>query len=652
MNIDGSARIRLLLLTAVSLFVIGARFFWATPVQARWFIQYAGYYSLALCSLITIAALYGFWRTRRQVEWRTVLIRHRWALIGMVCVTALTHLHEPHRFKVMNDEHALLVTSKMMHEYREASIPGYVHHYYGQMEYGARYPGKRSLFFQFLLAGVHDLTGYRPENAFILNFAATGVFYIGLYVLAYQLTRRKRIAAVAMFLAFGVPLLAHVATSGGYDLLNSAMLMLLGVMLYQMLRAEDVDTHLQTLLIYVCLLAAQVRYESLLYLFPMALIVLIHWIRIKRVHVGWLDVCSPVFLLLPLFLNLNMHSNPALMDDRVREEGEAFMSVEYLADNALDAFDYYFVPDLWKTNSVVVSVLGVIGMVVVVVSVLSRIKHLINGQRNAHAYAVVASMLFAAMACFLIMLSNFWGQLTDYQATRFALPMYMVGVLCIVLLLSEIRIPDRLFSKLLIGLGLCVSCLSIASSARSYITHSMVPSYATALFLDFAKTKNPRDSLFIAGNVPALASAGFASFPPEALKDDPLSLLRLTGNGIYKGIYAIEVLKVNAQTGDYTISMNQSKLADDFICETVEELNFMPLFQPRIVEVVGIRLEDGREIYFDEFTLPERSFESNQEFSEYFLQQYPNALPREPNNEELILKELGLVPVAGYEDSP
>ena len=57
---------------------------------------------------------------------------------------------------------------------------------------------------------MHDLTGFRPENAFILNGIITMLFYAALYGLVYVMIRDRCWAHVALWMAFTVPL-AHVA---------------------------------------------------------------------------------------------------------------------------------------------------------------------------------------------------------------------------------------------------------------------------------------------------------------------------------------------------------------------------------------------------------------------------------------------------------
>ena len=89
---------------------------------------------------------------------------------------------------------------------------------------------KRQLFFPFLVSILHDLTGYRPENAFVLNGILTFVF-LGLVNAAGRKLAGRTAGWLGVALFAGLPLLGQNATGGGFELLNLVMIlatMLLG----------------------------------------------------------------------------------------------------------------------------------------------------------------------------------------------------------------------------------------------------------------------------------------------------------------------------------------------------------------------------------------------------------------------------------------
>ncbi len=93
----------------------------------------------------------------------------------------------------------------------------------------------------FLVSVLHDLTGYRPENVFVLNTALTFILLGLTYAVARRLAGRGA-GIVAVLLLTGLPLLAQNATGGGFELLN-AVLILGTLLLEHQFRRDQRHTH-------------------------------------------------------------------------------------------------------------------------------------------------------------------------------------------------------------------------------------------------------------------------------------------------------------------------------------------------------------------------------------------------------------------------
>ena len=95
-------------------------------------------------------------------------------------------VHESFGFKIVMDELMLLGTSMSMHLDRVALTPLRGNDIQGAFVVLDGIVDKRPLFFPFLVSIVHDLSGYRPENAFFLN----GLLTFVLLGLTWSLGRR------------------------------------------------------------------------------------------------------------------------------------------------------------------------------------------------------------------------------------------------------------------------------------------------------------------------------------------------------------------------------------------------------------------------------------------------------------------------------
>ena len=157
---------------------------------------------------------------------------------------------------------------------------------------------KRPLFFPFLTSLVHDVTGYRPANAFGLNAGLTFLL-LGLACMLGRLLAGRVAGWLAVVLLAGLPLLAHNATGGGFELLN--LVMILATMLLGVRAVEKRDAPAITAFCFAGLLLAQVRYESVIYLGPVGLVVLWVWWREGRAVLSWPVIVAPLLMATGVF---------------------------------------------------------------------------------------------------------------------------------------------------------------------------------------------------------------------------------------------------------------------------------------------------------------------------------------------------------------
>jgi len=214
---------RSILLALIILLSLVLGFVTFTPPQAVNVVRHGGYWVVLLA--FTLFA-WCFFRSLRDTgpELRTM---RGWWRAGLLVLgaTVLLHLHERHEFKVVADEVVLGSTAMQMHFERQAAVIVRGYDYAGNFTPLNVYVDKRPLVFPFLLSLVHDLTGYRVANVFVLN----GLLSLALTALFYLLGCRlggPPAGAAAVLLLCSVPLVAQNATGGGFELLNMVMIVL------------------------------------------------------------------------------------------------------------------------------------------------------------------------------------------------------------------------------------------------------------------------------------------------------------------------------------------------------------------------------------------------------------------------------------------
>jgi hypothetical protein len=189
------------------------------------------------------------------------LLRHRVGLVSALVLTTMAFCTVPVGYKVLSDETNLLSVSRSFHESRRAANITMAAYRYGDFVPLKEEIPNRPLAFPFLVSVLHDITGFRPENAFVVNSLVLFLMLAGLFA-AVNSVLDVESALAAQLLVFATPLTTIYATSAGFDLLNALCFGISLVVVFHFLRSPretSVSLLLATLLVF-----ANVRYESAL----------------------------------------------------------------------------------------------------------------------------------------------------------------------------------------------------------------------------------------------------------------------------------------------------------------------------------------------------------------------------------------------------
>jgi hypothetical protein len=293
----------LLAVILVGLLAAVLGFFTFTPPTALFLVTKAGYWSILGT---TVWLGWALWRMaqadRLSTAWREAFSPGTLALLAGCGVLLL--VHERYGFKILMDEIMLLGTSMGMHFDKHPLVPVRGHDLQGAFQLIDGQIDKRPLFQPFLVSTLHDLTGYRPENVFVLNSVLTFVLLGLVYHVARKLAGRGG-AVVAVLLLTSLPLLAQNATGGGFEMLN--LVMITATFALGIRYCERPDLPSQQALILSAVLLAQTRYESVLFLLPVGLLLLRAWWQARRPLLDLGSIFMPL-LFLPIALHQQIFS--------------------------------------------------------------------------------------------------------------------------------------------------------------------------------------------------------------------------------------------------------------------------------------------------------------------------------------------------------
>jgi hypothetical protein len=351
-----------------------------------------------------------------------------------------------------------------------------------------------------------------------------------------------------------------------------------------LLVAEPVDAAAQEALVLSAVLLAFTRYESVLFLLPVALLLLWGWWREGRPVLSWPVVFSPL-LLVPFALHNRVFSARESAWELASRPGfERPFSFGYIPDNVAHALSFFFDTTGEQSNSLAIAGLGFIALPFLGLWLVHAFRRLPEMPPARVAFAFV-SLGFAAHT--LLLMCYFWGRFDDPVMRRLSLPLNLWLALAIIAVATEFRGGARRW-QVLGGLALAgLFAWSLPAMAR----HDYSPDYyigrEIAWRREFMAAHPEKDYLFIDNSsIFWITHRVSATSMMQAVLNKE-SLLFNHRNHTFSVFYVYQRLDVNPETGELTVQWDDV-LGPDYLLETVWERRFTPLTVSRISRVVEI----------------------------------------------------------------
>ncbi|HNC24571.1 MAG TPA: glycosyltransferase family 39 protein [Opitutaceae bacterium] len=554
--------------------------FYAIPgVMAIVFVSDTGYWFELVAFFIFAWSLWRAFRDDlRALHWRTI----DWATVAVVGLSGLVLLvHETFGFKIVMDEIMLLGTSMSMHFDRLVLTPVRGNDIQGVFVVLDGIMDKRPLFFPFLLSVLHDLFGYRPENAFLLNAILTFIF-LGLVNRCGQLLAGRRGGWLGVLLFAGLPLLGQNATGGGFELLNMVMIiatLLLGARFID--RRDEVSL---TALCYSTLLLGQTRYESLVYALPVVVMVLWVWFRERRAILSWPVIVAPLLLLPYPLQNRIFELRTSAWQLASKPEYSKPFSLSYISDNLAHAESFFFSDVANQPASLTLSILGWLAVPFCLLFVVKKVRTLAT-----EPPIVVASVIFTLgfVGQFFLMMCYFWGKFDDPIIRRLSLPTHLWLVVAVLTVLPQFA--STAFQRLLLAVAAFGALVSgIPSMAAHAYNQEYLPGRETAWRRQFMADQ-PRSDYLMIDNDSILWVAHRVSATPvvQAVRRRDAIVFHMR-NHTFSNVYVFQRFNIDPANGAMTLR-DGDDLGPAFVLEPVREERLQTLTLDRISRVKEIR---------------------------------------------------------------
>jgi hypothetical protein len=362
------------------------------------------YWAPAIALGVALGAGIGWWRAATAPG--RILLRLWPGALAAIALVAVVVVAAPPTLRVQFDETSLASVAQNMHEQRAALMTTGAVPFDGALVRLENTVDKRPPLFPFLVSLLHDLTGERVANAFVVNAVLLGVGLLLVFAAV-----RARLGSVAAFAAqvllVAVPLTDVVATSGGFELL--ATVLFTAVLLAALAFVQRPDGVRATGLLALGGMFAQARYESLL-AFGIVLLLVLWAVRrrfvpdrgtvVMAVAQGW--------LLAPLLALLLYARDPKFYPEA---GGAPLVAWSHLVDHAPSLVTHWFDPALTNPLPGVLAIAGAVAFLLRLLQVLRRGPSFVD----LLCVAPVAAVTLTALLWF-------YGDVREPTALRLFLP--------------------------------------------------------------------------------------------------------------------------------------------------------------------------------------------------------------------------------------
>jgi len=349
-------------------------------------------------------------------------------------VTIFVWVHGEFRYNISWDEPNQTATAVSMHLERTIQVPIRTHTLADDYHILSGFLDKRPPLYAFFVSIVHDLTGFRPNNGFYVNAALVPI----LLTIIFLMGKRLKDTACGLYgvLAMGtLPLIIAVSHGAGFELLS---LTLVAFCLYMsLLYAQAPHQAYLNVLLLATVWLSQTRYEALIFcICVFAVIGLSAWKRRS-----W-DLSNQAYGIVFLFIPAIWHRrifqyDPSFWETQTKKVDVPF-SWDYIQPNWGHALNAFFSNNPELLNSLLLSVGGCTGLIMMSVYAIKRLK---SWPTWPSSLWVICIFQIGVGALFILLLSYFWGQLTDPIVTRLTLPIYLGFLVAILWLMSQPTMP-------------------------------------------------------------------------------------------------------------------------------------------------------------------------------------------------------------------
>jgi len=455
-----------------------------------------------------------------------------------------------------------------------------------------KFVDKRPLLQAFLVATVHDLTGYRSYNSIYLNVFLTPFSLLLIYVIGQRMGGIS-VGVMASLLLATLPLFSYMSAGGGMETVN-VLFILTAWFLGGLYLERPTQMRLGAFALSGVLLA-QARYESVLFILPVSCIIIWSWLRDKKLSLPWPLLISPLLLIPYLWQYQVFRANANMWQLNDVEGAKAIFGTQFIPDNFGRAIGFFFDVAKDVPNSWLLSAVGIFCVLLLAVSTLLRWREF----RSQSSWLQVFIIMLGGFVVLLLLLLSYAWKFDMPVIVRLTLPLHLPMAIAAAYVLFHVikhRYAHRVFA-----LGFLVYVMVYAlpvTSEREYSLNSV----ATKDFLaaeTFLKEQQGKHMMFIADN-----SCFFLLFNQDAIstaianhRKDAFKFF--LSYPLSPPVYYFQRLKYDPAEKKFRPA-SKGRLSDDFVMEVYWEKVINESYKVRMMRVIDIKGIELEELEFDD----------------------------------------------------
>lgn len=340
--------------------------------------------------------------------------------IGFAAIIALALVSGKPGYRITNDELVIASTAKSMHLERIAAPMANRFEVDGQTFAQFSHPDKRPSAYPFLVSVMHDLTGYRSLNPFLVNYTLAAIFLLASATLLYRACGDSHAGILFLIVLLSSPLYTQIVFGGLIESTN--LLAILSIAVGIGLYSRDPSAGNQDILIYSTVLAANSRYESGLFVLVTGIVVLRSWILRKQFVPSTGVFLAPILMLAPLAHVLLYTKLPYHW--QLADGLESPFGLEFVFFNLGGLVRLL-------TNNGEVYFLSTFFFVLLALALLVCVPRFKQKRNNASELALQFPLIAIGFTILLGLLPTFfyfWGDLSDREASRISISLVVMIV--------------------------------------------------------------------------------------------------------------------------------------------------------------------------------------------------------------------------------